>query len=339
VWGVTPPFPSHEIRPRPAGLTEGTPFPRLKRPGRDARRLLSVAHARSTTPPAGPVEGHPGGRNLPEPPRHLRSRFALACTLLVVVHPGCGGPGTPEHARDRDALNRFIERSPVARHGRFGQIGNAYRTPAGRRDVTGVVAAYRPLGFFSGGGRDAAVARRVARILRREEGRRFRVRRRIDELAVLAADRARVDYDDTEVDALPGNQAYVDLLGRWSRISGGAFRFRDVRERWAAENGPVAITFTLRGRPRRVSAQGLDGFEDLCVLFALNRLLPAEAPHLALYEPFDQTAWVTAVTPGERRRLERDHGWRFATPATARRSFDFGRLYECGSASRCPPAG
>jgi len=101
----------------------------------------------------------------------------------------------------------------------------------------------------------------------------------------------------------------------------------------------VAITFTLRGRPRRVSAQGLDGFEDLCVLFALNRLLPAEAPHLALYEPFDQTAWVTAVTPGKRRRLERDHGWRFATPATARRSFDFGRLYERGSASRCPPAG
>jgi len=192
----------------------------------------------------------------------------------------------------------------VARHGRFGQIGNAYRTPAGRRDVTGVVAAYRPLGFFSGGGRDAAVTRRVARILRREEGRRFRVRRRIDELTVLAADRARVDYEDTEVDALPGNQAYVDLLGRWSRISGGAFRFRDVRERWAAENGPVAITFTLRGRPRRVSAQGLDGFEDL-----------------------------------ERRRLERDHGWRFATPATARRSFDFGRLYERGSASRCPPAG
>lgn len=178
----------------------------------------------------------------------------------------------------------------------------------------------------------------MARILRREEGRRFRVRRRIDELTVLAADRARVDYEDTEVDALPGNQAYVDLLGRWSRISGGAFRFRDVRERWAAENGPVAITFTLRGRPRRVSAQGLDGFEDLCVLFALNRLLPAEAPHLALYEPFDQTAWVTAVTPGERRRLERDHGWRFATPATARRSFDFGRLYERGSASRCPPA-
>ncbi len=94
----------------------------------------------------------------------------------------------------------------MARHGRFGQIGNAYRTPAGSRDVTGVVAAYRPLGFFSGGGRDAAVTRRVARILRREEGWRFRVRRRIDELTVLARDRARVDYDDTEVDALPGKR-------------------------------------------------------------------------------------------------------------------------------------
>jgi hypothetical protein len=103
----------------------------------------------------------------------------------------------------------------------------------------------------------------------------------------------------------------VDVFRDWSRIAAGDFEPRAVLERWKTPGGPVIIEFELDGRSRRVSAEGVDDYLDLCVLTTgLNPLIADSGRQFAVYaEPvLGQVAFVVAVTDPERRVLEH-RGW------------------------------
>lgn len=127
-------------------------------------------------------------------------------------------------------------------------------------------------------------------------------------------------------------------FGEWARASRGSFRPTEVEESWRGPEGPVDISFTLAGRRRRVTAQGLGDFLDVCVLIRdVNRLIGRSGRRFELYRPdaaLGQVAFAAALSASERRALER-RGWRFAPASEAGRTFAYGRLYEGGDASGC----
>src|SRR5262249_54152250 len=151
---------------------------------------------------------------------------------------GCGGGGHP---------------AATATPAQPAETATATAAPPGadtsarvrHRPLARAIAEYQRKGFFAGA-RPAALARRIPDRYRREGGEDLVLRTRFDELVLLHYDHRRVWFSDIERDVLPGNDEYVAALREWSRISQGAFRPRDVSERWAsADAGPAQITFRL----------------------------------------------------------------------------------------------
>jgi hypothetical protein len=133
------------------------------------------------------------------------------------------------------------------------------------------------------------------------------------EVRLLAYDRARTWWQDLEADVLPGNDEYVRVLNEWAAISGGAFHPHRVTERWAAPAGPVTVDVETGGRRWQLRPAVRDDWLDLDVLGGLNMVLAEtrSARRFVTLSPGDQTALVTAVTPDERERIERERGLRF----------------------------
>jgi hypothetical protein len=181
-------------------------------------------------------------------------------------------------------------------------------------DPVRLVRDLRKAGLFQGGGSARAVAARVQKEHHREWGEPLELKTLYDELFFAKYDRDRVWWDDLEADALEGNELYVELFEDWSRISRGAFRPRAVEERWEDELGPFTIEFQLDGRPRRVEGVDLEGWIDPCVLLTgVNPLIRGSGRQFVMPEPFDQTAFVLALTANERAILE-EYGWSFLDP-------------------------
>jgi hypothetical protein len=44
----------------------------------------------------------------------------------------------------------------------------------------------------------------------------------------------------------------------------------------------------------------------------INSLIRDSGIRLELYAPFDQTGFIVALTASEKKRLEKERGWRFA---------------------------
>ena len=193
--------------------------------------------------------------------------------------------------------------------------------------MTGTIRALQRVGFFAGEDADAA-ARRARRIHAREWDEPLAVRTLFDELVLASYDRRRVWWQDLEADALEGNDVYADTLRGWGRISRGAFRPRSIAEDWDSPEGDATIRFDLRGKRRAVRAQWLDAWIDACVLPQLNRLIAQSGRRFEVVAPFDQTAYVLALTPAERTALERDRGWRFAEASELRTANELGRVGE-----------
>jgi hypothetical protein len=260
-------------------------------------------------------------------------RTALSL-LAVSLLAGCGG-GDRERARTAPDSPADVERDVEAAQERAAALPDVSSRPVrARRTPAEAIAAFQRAGFFRGAD-PAALAPRLARRHRREWGEPLRLRTIYDELVLTGYDRRRVWFEDTERDVLPGNDAYVAFLRDLRRISGGAFAPRGAAEEWAGEEGPVRLTFALDGRRRTVRAAPAGDFLDLCVLPQINRLIARRGRRFELFVPFDQTAYVVALTGSERARLEREHGWRFATPAQLRQAFALGQLYEEGESGRC----
>jgi hypothetical protein len=133
------------------------------------------------------------------------------------------------------------------------------------------------------------------------------------EVRLLAYDRARTWWRDLEADVAPGNDVYVRVLNEWAAISGGAFHLDRVTERWAAPAGPIAVDVETGGRRWELRPAMRDDWLDLDVVNGLNGLLAelGSPRRFVTLSPGDQTALVTALTPAERERIERERGIRF----------------------------
>lgn len=129
---------------------------------------------------------------------------------------------------------------------------------------------------------------------------------------LLLLDKDRVWWRDTEADVCSGNSVYVETLQEWSVISRGTFMPENIREEWADEDGPVKLTFTLQGKPREIAPRFLNDYIDVGILSQINKFLVDSGIRFELYKPFDQTAFVVALTPHEKTTLERERGWQFA---------------------------
>jgi hypothetical protein len=267
----------------------------------------------------------------------VRLRVLLAPLLAALCLAGCGGGEStrqPEKTRTGPVadLTKKLEENQ-----RTLPKDTSSEAPLPQLPVVELVRRYQTAGFFRGE-RPSEAAVRIQRAYERIWGDRvIAPKTRGDELALIAADRRQAWFEDIERDVIEGNDEYVAAFHEWARISRGAFNPSRIREHWRGPDGPVDIEYTLGGRRHVAHARGLGDFLDLCVLTRdVNRSLSGSR-RFELYRPdaaLGQDAFVAALTPIEKRRLER-FGWRFATADQVGLVFAYGRVYEHGETTGC----
>ena len=130
------------------------------------------------------------------------------------------------------------------------------------------------------------------------------------ELVVASLDDARVWWGDLEADVADGNDVYVTTLEEWAAISKGAFKPADIREIWDGEEGPVTVTFTLDGDNVELKPEYLEDWIDPRILAPINERIAGSGRRFELFQAFDQSAFVMALSDRERDALEA-RGWCF----------------------------
>ena len=130
------------------------------------------------------------------------------------------------------------------------------------------------------------------------------------ELIVASLDESRVWWGDLEADVGHGSDAYVMTLGQWAAISKGAFAPEDIRETWGSGEGPVTVAFTLDGENVELRPEYLEDWIDPRILTPINERIADSGRRLELFQGFDQSAFVMALTDKERDALEA-RGWCF----------------------------
>jgi hypothetical protein len=132
----------------------------------------------------------------------------------------------------------------------------------------------------------------------------------IAELAVAATDVHRVWWRDLEADVSDGNQVYAATIEEWAAISEGAFAPQSITERWESDTGPVEVSFTLNGTQVALRPEYLEDWIDPRILVPINEAMNASGRQFSLFQSFDQTAVVLALTADERSAFE-SRGWCF----------------------------
>lgn len=135
-----------------------------------------------------------------------------------------------------------------------------------------------------------------------------------DELAdlmLLSLDQQRVWWEDTEADVCAENKVYAETLRAWSAISRGTFAPENIVETWKTERGPVLVEFNFKGKPAALHPSYMDDYIDINILQSVNRLVVDTGIQFRLHAIFDQTAFIVALTLDEKKKLEKERGWRF----------------------------
>ena len=130
------------------------------------------------------------------------------------------------------------------------------------------------------------------------------------ELIVASLDDGRVWWGDLEADVANGNDVYVTTLAEWAAISKGAFAPEDIRETWDSEKGPVTVAFALDGENVELKPEYLEDWIDPRILAPINERIADSGRRFELFQAFDQSAFVMALTDRERDALEA-RGWCF----------------------------
>ena len=130
------------------------------------------------------------------------------------------------------------------------------------------------------------------------------------ELVVASLDQSRVWWGDLEADVGEVNQVYAQTLQEWAAISKGSFEPEDVRETWASESGPVSVSFTLDGEEVELKPEYLEDWIDPRIITPINERIAGSGRQFELFQAFDQSAFLMALTDDERDALEA-RGWCF----------------------------
>lgn len=131
------------------------------------------------------------------------------------------------------------------------------------------------------------------------------------DLDMLMWDTERVWWEDLEADVCAGNDIYRKTIEQWATISRGVFQPVNIRERWASETGPIRIELAHHGQHLLLYPEYLDDYIDINVLHPINRAIQQRGIQFAVYKPFDQSAFVVALTQEEKHTLETRRGWQF----------------------------
>ncbi len=131
------------------------------------------------------------------------------------------------------------------------------------------------------------------------------------DLMLLKYSDAKVWWEDTEADVLPGNAVYENTITEWANISNGVLSPRNIKETWESDTGPITITFELQEQEKSIQPEYLDDYIDTKILLQINKLIKNSSKQFEMYEPFDQTAFVICLTNSEKRALKK-RGWQFA---------------------------
>lgn len=200
-------------------------------------------------------------------------------------------------------------------------------------DFHAALAYLRGMGFFAHDPDDAVLLRR----LREEWGPGYPEPGPwgfLQDYLLVVHDTERVFDADTECDPWPGEETYVRWVEGIARVGRGHLRLRGVEERWLTDpiehpevERPVEVVVhtdrrTLRVRPR----QHGDYVHDHDLLDALDPLMPRRGPRFHGLDTGGQDACILALTSDERRRLERDRGWRFTYPRPRPRTTPLAKL-------------
>lgn len=130
------------------------------------------------------------------------------------------------------------------------------------------------------------------------------------ELVVADQDHDRVWWRDLEADVMSGEGVYAATLEEWAAISVGAFVPTGITETWAGEEGPVRVSFELDGASHVLEPEYLEDWIDPRILEPINRLIEPMGRRFRMLAPFDQSAFVMALTEAEAAGLEAS-GWCF----------------------------
>ena len=121
------------------------------------------------------------------------------------------------------------------------------------------------------------------------------------DLLLLRWDSNRVWWQDTEADVCIDNRVYEETIREWGVISRGQFLPQNVQEEWHSDEGPIEISFSLQGQAIQFQPNYLDDYIDTSILGVINRLIRRSGYQFEIYESFDQTVFVVAVTAEEKR--------------------------------------
>ena len=127
---------------------------------------------------------------------------------------------------------------------------------------------------------------------------------------VAEQDPDRVWWRDLEADVWSEGGLYASTLDEWAAISVGAFRPTGISETWASEEGPIRISFEMGGSTHILEPEYLEDWIDPRILEPINQLVAPTGRRFRMVSPFDQTAFVMALTDTEAAALEAA-GWCF----------------------------
>ncbi|HEV8489642.1 MAG TPA: hypothetical protein VGQ58_07640 [Candidatus Limnocylindrales bacterium] len=189
--------------------------------------------------------------------------------------------------------------------------------PTGGQSIQQRVAGLRGIGFFADrAGTDAEIAGHIKKQIEADFGAPPAATDPFIDLLVAATDVSRVWWGDLEADVDEANAVYASVLEEWGAISSGAFAPTGIEETWDSPTGPVSISLTTGDRSLELQPEYLEDWIDPRILTPVNDVIAASGRQFELYRAFDQTLFLVALTPGEKRALEKDRGWCFEWPSS-----------------------
>lgn len=135
----------------------------------------------------------------------------------------------------------------------------------------------------------------------------------LDLISVLVQDVETVWWWDLEADVGHYNRVYEKMLMLWSKISRGAFDISEVVETWDSDDPDDGPTLSLKFRNRHVvlHPENHGDYIDIGILRTINKLIEDSPIRFEVYECFDQTAVVLALTTEQKRFLKYDLAFGF----------------------------
>jgi len=128
------------------------------------------------------------------------------------------------------------------------------------------------------------------------------------DMVLLTVDQSRVWMHDLEF-VYEGEQAYETTLREWSAISRGAFRPEGIHEIWHEGSSQAEVMFTVQGKSFGFEHDRGDIF-DMRIIRDVNRSITTDM-QFVVCDNFGMPNFVTALTSGERGKLEQERNWRF----------------------------